>query len=89
MIIEQISLRNFRNIKGARLAGFSPGLNLFLGPNGTGKTNILEALGLSSLGKSCRGALDSEMVHFGARAANVEIDGVVQKKSKRQILDQP
>jgi DNA replication and repair protein RecF len=80
MLIEEIRLKNFRNISDARISDLSSGLNLFSGPNGSGKTNILEAIGMASLAKSCRGALDSEMVQFGARAATVEVEGQVQKK---------
>jgi DNA replication and repair protein RecF len=80
MIIEQIRLKHFRNITEAKIEDLSGGLNLFYGPNGAGKTNVLEAVGLGSLAKSCRGALDSELVQFGARATTVEIDGIVQKK---------
>jgi DNA replication and repair protein RecF len=80
MIIHEIRLKGFRNITEAKISDISPGLNLFCGQNGSGKTNILEAIGLSALAKSCRGALDSEMVQFGAKAATVEIDGIVQKK---------
>jgi len=80
MIITGLRLKNFRNFESVEIGRFSDGLNLFTGPNGSGKTNILEAISLVSLAKSCRGALDSEMVKFGARAALVEIDGVVEKK---------
>jgi DNA replication and repair protein RecF len=80
MLIEEIRLKNFRNISEARISNLSNGLNLFTGPNGSGKTNILEAIGMASLAKSCRGTLDSEMVQFGARAAIIEVEGQVQKK---------
>jgi DNA replication and repair protein RecF len=80
MVIEQIVLKNFRNLAEAKIDSLSQSINLFLGPNGSGKTNLLEAIGLSSLAKSCRGALDSEMVRFGSRAATVEVAGIVQKK---------
>jgi DNA replication and repair protein RecF len=80
MFIEEFRLRGFRNFTEARITGLSPGLNLFYGPNGGGKTNLLEALGLASLAKSMRGALDSEMVQFGSKAAVVEIDGQIRKK---------
>ena len=86
MIIEQLRLKYFRNIAEAKIEDLSVGLNLFCGPNGAGKTNVLEAIGLGSLAKSCRGALDSELVQFGARAATVEIDGIVQKKKLILIL---
>jgi|WetSurMetagenome_2_1015567.scaffolds.fasta_scaffold265769_2 DNA replication and repair protein RecF len=80
MIITGLKLKNFRNFENIEISSFSDGLNLFTGPNGSGKTNILEAISLVSLAKSCRGALDSEMVKFGARAANIEIDGIIEKK---------
>ena len=80
MQIEQISLKNFRNLGNIKISNFSAGLNLFVGPNGSGKTNILEAIGLSSLAKSCRGVPDSDMVRLGQPAAIVEIDGIVEKK---------
>lgn len=80
MIIEQVVLKNFRNFASLRLCDLSPRINLFYGANGSGKTNILEAIGLASLAKSCRGALDSQMVRFEAPAAGVEIEGVVDGK---------
>lgn len=80
MIITGLKLKNFRNFENVEINSFSGGLNLFTGPNGSGKTNLLEAISLVSLAKSCRGALDSEMVKFGSRAANIEIDGIIEKK---------
>jgi DNA replication and repair protein RecF len=80
MIITGLKLKNFRNFENVEINSFSDGLNLFTGPNGSGKTNLLEAISLVSLAKSCRGALDSEMVKFGSRAANIEIDGIIEKK---------
>ena len=80
MNITGLRLKNFRNFENIEIDNFSDSLNLFTGPNGSGKTNILEAIGLVSLAKSCRGALDSEMVKFGSRAALIEIDGIIEKK---------
>ena len=80
MIIEAIKLKNFRNFSEANITSLSSGLNIFQGANGSGKSNLLEAISLSSLGKCCRGALDREMVKFGAKAATVDINGIVQKK---------
>lgn len=80
MKITGLKLKNFRNLENVEIGQFSDSLNLFTGPNGSGKTNILEAISLVSLAKSCRGALDSEMVKFNARAALVEVDGIVEKK---------
>ena len=43
MIFQNLEVRNFRNFEKLKLS-FSPRLNIFLGENGQGKTNILEAL---------------------------------------------
>lgn len=41
-------------------------MHLFLGENGSGKTNLLEAISLLSIAKSCRGKEDQDMVEWGA-----------------------
>lgn len=43
MLIKHLSLSNFRNYETADVA-FSPGVNLLVGPNGQGKTNLVEAI---------------------------------------------
>jgi len=43
MLIKHLSLANFRNYKTAEVA-FQPGVNLLVGPNGQGKTNLVEAV---------------------------------------------
>ena len=80
MNIERISLRNFRNISDQKIGSFSENINLITGRNGSGKTNLLEALGLSSIAKSCRNSQTQEMVKFGSDTALVEIEGISQKK---------
>ena len=86
MYVERIVLKNFRNIKSQNIETFSEDVNLLIGPNGSGKTNILEAVGLSSIAKSCRGAQTPEMVGFGSGSAVVEVEGISQKKSRYKIL---
>jgi len=83
MYVEKISSKNFRNIKSREIGPFSQKVNLLVGENGSGKTNILEALGLSSIARSCRGAASQEMVSFGSQSANVEIRGISQKKKSK------
>ncbi len=80
MHIEKIFLRNFRNIKRADIDSFSDGINILFGSNGSGKTNLLEAIGLSSIAKSCRGASEQDMVNFDSDSARVDVYGTVQKK---------
>lgn len=53
MIFESVRIRDFRNIQNADLQ-FSPRLNVLVGENGQGKTNILESLFLLTQGDSFR-----------------------------------
>ncbi len=43
VFIREVSVRNFRSIKELKL-DLRPGLNVFVGPNASGKTNVLEAI---------------------------------------------
>lgn len=64
MIIKEIKLRDFRNYESLDLQ-FDPNINILIGNNAQGKTNILESIFLSSVGKSFRTAKDKEMIRFG------------------------
>ena len=57
MYIGEISIVNYKNLKEVQL-GFSPKLNCFIGKNGAGKTNILDAVYFLSFCKSCSNASD-------------------------------
>lgn len=77
MQIESIRLRDFRNYEELTLAPH-PGVNLFFGQNGSGKTNLLEAIHYCALGRSHRTNLDREVVRKGKEAASI---GVQIRKS--------
>ena len=62
MIIHKIRLANFRNFK-ERLLNFSSGTSVIIGPNASGKTNVLEAVYLLSFGKSFRAKIEEEMIN--------------------------
>lgn len=64
MIIEGIDVTNFRNIAKAAL-WFAPGMNVITGLNAQGKTNLLEAIHLFSLGRSFRTRSLDEAIRFG------------------------
>ena len=64
MIVKELCLANFKNIENAALA-FSPKINCFLGDNGMGKSNLLDALYFLSFCKSFSGANDSLLVRRG------------------------
>ncbi|OSM00468.1 DNA replication/repair protein RecF [Magnetofaba australis] len=61
MLLERLAIRGFRNIPTATLT-FGPGLNLIVGPNGHGKSNLLEAVGLLAMGRSFRRAAPGVML---------------------------
>ena len=70
MIVEQLGLTDFRNYAAADVS-LSAGANLFVGRNGQGKTNLVEAVAyLATLG-SHRVSSDAPMVRDGADAAIV------------------
>lgn len=77
MRLQSIELREFRNHREARfdLRGESA---LVLGENGSGKTNLIEAIVLLSIGKSFRGSRDPALLRRGAPA--FEVRGVVQDR---------
>ena len=61
MLIKSLSLDNFRSYPKKEFF-FSPGINVVVGPNTAGKSNLLEAIFLLSFGRSPRADLDREMV---------------------------
>ncbi|MBE5039137.1 DNA replication/repair protein RecF [Ructibacterium gallinarum] len=71
MLAHRLVLENFRNYTAQELE-FCPGVNIIYGDNAQGKTNILEAVYLFSMGKGFRAKKDAELVQHGreeARAA--------------------
>ena len=68
MIIEKLKLKDFRNY-GEMAVEPHPGVNILLGQNGSGKTNLLEAIHYCALGRSHRTSIDREVVRKGAGMA--------------------
>lgn len=73
MQCKHIQVENFRNIESASVT-FAPGVNLLLGDNAQGKTNLLEAISLMAIGKSFRGVRDADLIRFGCDRATVTLD---------------
>ena len=65
MLISHVTLRNFRNHADSALA-FGEGVNVLVGDNGQGKTNVLEAIAYLSLTKSFYATSDAVAVQFDA-----------------------
>lgn len=79
MIVEKLRLVNFRNYRDV-VVSFSPRVNVFVGDNGQGKTNLLEALYLVSQGDSFRYNDNSVLLRAG------ESEAVIQTKISQNDL---
>lgn len=83
MQIDRLSLRGFRNYEDAQ-AQFVPGVNLLVGGNANGKTNLLEAVSYLSTGRSFRTRREAELIRFGADFA--ELRAQVQSQERTREL---
>jgi len=73
MWIKKINISNFRNYKKEEIK-LEKNINILYGENAQGKTNIIEAIFLSSMGKSFRTKKDKEMIQLHAEKAEIEIE---------------
>lgn len=71
MQVKNVKIISFRNFKSAETE-FSAGVNIFYGENGSGKTNLLEALFVLLLARSPRGAKDAVMLKEGTDVFRLE-----------------
>ncbi|MBQ7768871.1 MAG: DNA replication/repair protein RecF [Oscillospiraceae bacterium] len=83
MILENIRLENYRNYTEV-FAEFDPGVNLLVGQNAQGKTNLLEAVAFLGSGRAFRTQKSAELVKFGADFAQLE--GNVFSQERQQNL---
>ena len=81
MQINSLYLRGFRNYEETR-AEFVPGVNLLVGGNANGKTNLLEAIGYLSTGKSFRTRREQELIRFGADFAEISANVISQERER-------
>lgn len=65
MILKQLSILNYKNIEQADL-NLSPKMNCFIGQNGMGKTNLLDAVYYLSFCKSATNPIDSQVMRHDA-----------------------
>ncbi len=83
----ELHLRNFRNYRELHFRP-QPGVNLILGDNAQGKTNLLEAVVYLASGKSFRTQKTSEVVRFGSTFSDLEarVKSQDREQSLRTVL---
>lgn len=95
MFVEKLKLNGFRNYS-EESVNFLPGINLIVGKNGQGKTNLLEAIYFSAVGRSPKTTKDAELINWekqrasfllkcSKKAGTKEIEVIFQKGSKKVI----
>ena len=71
MILEKLSLINYKNIQTATLE-LSPKINCLIGQNGVGKTNVLDAIYYLSFCHSANNPMDSQVIRHGEEFFMIE-----------------
>lgn len=95
MYIKEIELKNFRNYEDICLK-FNEKINFIIGNNAQGKTNLIEGIFMSSIGKSFRTSKDSDMIGFDKdffkiktvahkEFSDVEVEIILKKDSGKFI----
>lgn len=77
MFVKQLRLDNYRNVKHIEL-NTEQNVNIFIGQNAQGKTNLLEAIFVLALTKSHRTDKNKELIGWGEQSAHLE--ALVDKK---------
>ena len=85
MKIERIAFEGFRNLHPGELVA-QEGVNVIVGDNAQGKTNLLEAMWLFTGGKSFRGAKESSLITAGQEYARLEMDFFAEGRTQNATL---
>ena len=83
MIVNSIYLKNFRNYTNQSVS-LTPGLNVLVGENAAGKTNMLESIYVSSLYSSPKTTKDKEMINFNKDSALIKLE--IQTKYRNHTI---
>lgn len=91
MKVDSLKLYNFRNYKELFLT-FTHNINIFLGANAQGKTNILESIYFAAMGRSHRTRVENETIYWQNQQGSIKIQfsraGVENSLSFKLILNQ-
>ena len=75
MRVVRVQTTSFRNLAGDSVE-FGPALNVLIGENGQGKTNLLEAICYFRFGRSFRAQSDAELIRFGEPFCRFEVTSI-------------
>lgn len=84
MKIENLTIRNFRNYNALKV-DFDDKVNVFIGKNAQGKTNLLESIFYCCIGKSFKSCKDKELIKWGEESSHIKL--VCQKKYRDIEID--
>lgn len=84
MYIEKLKLSNYRNYETLDIS-FSSTLNIIYGDNGSGKSNVIEAIYLLALTKSFRTSSDLNLIKKGTSLAEIKGEIISREKTRYQI----
>lgn len=85
-MLQTLRLQNFRSYKDESFE-FEDGVNIIVGPNASGKTNLLEAVFISLTGSSFR-SRENELVRFGASWARLDVAADGQQRVLKLVKEQ-
>lgn len=86
MYIKEIALKNFRNYEELHTS-FHPRVNIFLGKNAQGKTNLLEGIYLNAMARSFKTARDRDLIRFGEEFCRIHtISEAYDEQQETEIL---
>lgn len=84
MKITNINVKNFRNYTDLSVS-FNDNINVFIGKNAQGKTNLLEAIFFCGVGTSFRSIKDKEVIKWNEEFSKIEIE--VEKKYRKEKIE--
>ncbi|HPD27929.1 MAG TPA: AAA family ATPase, partial [Paludibacteraceae bacterium] len=83
MYLQRLSILNYKNIVETDVT-FSPKINCFIGRNGMGKTNLLDAVYYLSFCKSYLNPIDNQLINYDADFFMLQ--GVYQRKEVEELI---
>ena len=84
MKVNKVQLANFRNYTQAEYT-FRDGLNVICGPNAIGKTNLMESIFVSAIGRSPRTKNEKDLIRMGENKAYIHL--FLEKKYRDHVIN--